>query len=158
MPAAHVRCNRMLTAIGAMPQLEVLLLAQGNYSFVSTFSPRAGTATDEGLLQLVARGAQSQLRSLTLKNLGSVNGQELLRAACGACPLLTSVSITGTNVPKLTEHQLQQQQQQQQQQQLPQPQQQLPPQQQQQLQLPQQQQQMHSSSSSSAGGNKPDSD
>jgi hypothetical protein len=103
----------MMTAIGAMPQLEVLLLSQGNYAFVSSFAPRQ-PATDEGLLQLVSRGAESQLRSLTLKNVGSVAGQELLRAACGACPLLTSVSITGTNVPQLTEQQLQLQQQEQQ--------------------------------------------
>jgi hypothetical protein len=89
--------NRMLTAIAALPQLEVLLLSQGNYAGFSTFMYGHGKATDEGLLKLVAHGAQSQLRSLTLKNLGSANGQELLRAAAGACPLLTTVSITGTN-------------------------------------------------------------
>jgi hypothetical protein len=89
--------NRMLTAIAALPQLEVLLLSQGNYAGFSTFMYGNGKATDEGLLKLVARGADCKLRSLTLKNLGSANGQELLRAAAGTCPLLTDVSITGTN-------------------------------------------------------------
>jgi hypothetical protein len=97
MLGARVCSNRMLTAIAALPQLEVLLLSQGNYAGYSTFMAGHGKATDAALLGLVARGADSKLRSLTLKNLGSANGQELLKAACGACPLLTTVSITGSD-------------------------------------------------------------
>jgi hypothetical protein len=81
--------DQLLAAIGALPQLQLLILKQGK--------PRNGQnsmdCSSEGMVSLVAAGANSKLRKLFLHNLGTAQSREQLKIACRACPELCSVNI-----------------------------------------------------------------
>eukprot|EP00953_Heterococcus_sp_UTEX-ZZ885_P037253 19153-Heterococcus_DN1.PRE.1 len=81
--------DQLLAAVGTLPQLQLLILKQGTYG-VHTRNRRC---TSEGMVSLVAAGAECKLYKLFLQNIGETESREQLKVACRACPALRSVNV-----------------------------------------------------------------